>query len=231
MRERRPGVVPHAVGAAAAALAGYRVFVRPRLLTWGATDDEAARRFPGDELIPAAGSSSTMATTLPAPPEEVWPWLVQMGCNRAGWYSWNRLDNGGRPSADRIVPKWQQLEVGQRLDSVPSGRSWFTVALLVPGRTLVLRAQLELPSGRPFEARSGAPPRAFVDSLWGFHLAPVPGGHTRLVVRSRSRSRPRPLTRPLDLLFGEPAHLIMQTRQFRTLRARVGAPQGTEPPP
>ncbi|MDH6574679.1 hypothetical protein P3T29_000294 [Kitasatospora sp. MAP5-34] len=60
-------------------------------------------------------------STLPEPPQEVWPWLVQMGCNRGGWYSWDRLDNGGRPSAGRIVREWQSLEEGQHLDSVPSG--------------------------------------------------------------------------------------------------------------
>lgn len=204
-------------------MAAYGWFVRPRLLGWGATSDELVRAYPGDDLIPGPGISSTMATTLPGPPEEVWPWLQQMGCTRGGWYSWDRLDNGGRPSAQRIVPEWQHLEEGQHLDSLPSGASWFTVAVLVPDRTLVLRAALKLPSGRPFELHGGPLPRAYVDSVWGFHLEPAPGGRTRLVVRSRSRSRPRPLTRPLDLLFGEPAHLIMQTRQFHNLGTRVGA--------
>ncbi|MDH6574678.1 hypothetical protein P3T29_000293 [Kitasatospora sp. MAP5-34] len=87
----------------------------------------------------------------------------------------------------------------------------------------MLRAELELPSGRPFDVHSGPPPRAYVDSVWGFHPEPAPGGKTRLVVRSRSRNRPRPITRLMDLLFGEPAHLIMQTRQFHNLRTRVGA--------
>jgi len=208
---------------AAAALAVYRILVRPRVVTWGSTRDEAMRGYPGDELIPTADGSSTMATTLPAPPEKVWPWLLQMGCNRGGWYSWDRLDNGGQPSADRIVPEWQSLEKGQRLDSIPSGDAWFTVAVLVPDRTLVLRADVRLPSGRPFEVKSGPLPRAYVDSIWGFHLEPAPGGNTRLAVRTRGRSRPRLITRPMDMLLWEPAHLIMQTRQFHNLRERVEA--------
>jgi hypothetical protein len=80
----------------------YARWVLPRLLTWGATHDEATDAYPGDELIPDPAHFSTMATTLPAPPERVWPWLVQMGYDRAGWYSWDKLDHGGKPSADRI---------------------------------------------------------------------------------------------------------------------------------
>ncbi|HEY6689139.1 MAG TPA: hypothetical protein VI094_23345 [Propionibacteriaceae bacterium] len=53
-----------------------------------------------------------MAVTIEAPPERVWPWLVQMGYDRAGWYSWDRLDNGGRPSVDRIYPEWQEVKLG-----------------------------------------------------------------------------------------------------------------------
>ncbi|EKX68459.1 hypothetical protein PV416_04850 [Streptomyces ipomoeae] len=220
MSEHRPRVGRRSLGVAAATLALYRVFLRPRVLTWGATDEEVDRSYPGDDLIPDADGSSTMATTLPAPPEEVWPWLVQMGCNRGGWYSWDRLDNGGRPSAERIVSEWQRLETGQHLDSLPSGDAWFIVAVLEPERTLVLRSLTTLPSGRPFDSLD-APPRAYTDSIWGFHLRPEPGGGTRLVVRARGHSRPRSLTRPMDVLFWEPAHLIMQTRQFHNLRTRV----------
>jgi hypothetical protein len=98
--------------AACAAPVVYALLVRPRLLTWGATRGEATGAYPGDELIPGPAHSSTMASTLPAPPERVWPWLAQMGYDRAGWYSWDRLDHGGQPSADRIVPQWQNLAEG-----------------------------------------------------------------------------------------------------------------------
>ncbi|WP_033823918.1 hypothetical protein [Kitasatospora sp. MBT63] len=204
----------------AVAIAVHGLLLRPHLLTWGATRGEAERAYPGDELVPDANSMSTMASTLPGPPAKVWPWLAQMGHDRAGWYSWDWLDNGGRPSADRLVPWWQHPAVGQRLNSTSGGRSWFTVAELVPERTLVLRADLRLPSGRPFDPAEGPAPRAFVSSIWSFHLEPADAG-TRLVVRTRGRSRPRLLTGPLDLLFWEPAHLVMQTRQFHNLRARV----------
>ena len=88
----------------------YAVWVRPWMLTWGATEEEVAGTYPGDEIIPEPGSGATMATTLPSPPGRVWRWLAQMGGDRGGWYSWDWLDNDAKPSADRIVPEWQSLE-------------------------------------------------------------------------------------------------------------------------
>jgi hypothetical protein len=211
------------VVASAAAL--YALWLRPRVLTWGATADEVARDYPGDELIPDPHDWATMATTLPAPPESVWPWLAQMGGDRGGWYSRDWLDNNGNPSADRIVPEWQDLEVGQQLSRVAAPRQEpgsFTVVTLEPERTLVLRSSYGLSTGRDFDPRSGTAPRLWVDGVWGFHLRPADGG-TRLVARSRNRGGPRVITRPFAFLLGEPMHFAMQTRQFRNLRRRVTA--------
>ena len=115
-----------------------------------------------------------MATTLPAPPEKVWPWLVQMGGDRAGFYSWDRLDHHREPSADRIVPEWQHLQQGQRLNSEPSGQNWMTAEVVEPDRTLVLRSTTALPSGRSFDPRTAPLPRAYLDGIWGFCLRPLP---------------------------------------------------------
>ncbi|MFI0508481.1 hypothetical protein ACH3Y9_04455 [Streptomyces sp. WSLK1-5] len=206
---------------ASATVALYALRFRPRLLTWGATPEEVDRTYPGDELVPDADGMSTMATTLPAPPEAVWPWLVQMGGDRAGWYSWDHLDHFGEPSADCVVPEWQQLKEGQRLPATPDGRSWFTVARLEPNRTLVLRSDLNLASGRSIDPRSRPLPAAYLGGVWSFHLTPSPFGESRLVVRTRGQGRPRWLMGPIDLLFGEPAHFVMQTRQFHNLRTRL----------
>ena len=89
-----------AVAAASAASVLYTRWIRWRLLTWGASQEEITRAWPGDELIPDVNTRDfTMATTLPAPPEQVWPWLVQMGVGRAGWYSWGQA--GQRREAER----------------------------------------------------------------------------------------------------------------------------------
>ncbi|MEU0217782.1 hypothetical protein ABZ281_22900 [Streptomyces sp. NPDC006265] len=220
--QQRPAARLLPFAAASAALALYARWIRPRLLTWGATQDEVTGAYPGDELVPDPDGTSTMATTLPAPPETVWAWLVQMGYDRGGWYSWDWLDHFGEPSADRIVPEWQKLEEGQRLNAVRSSRSWFTVARLERNRTLVLRSDLGVPSGQSFDPQLDPLPRARVGGIWGFHLRPTSDGGTRLVVRTRGTGRPRPFTRPFDLLLGEPAHFIMQTRQFHNLRTRAG---------
>jgi hypothetical protein len=221
MSRHRPRTRLLALAAAGAASALYALWIRPRLRTWGATRDETTGAYPGDELIPDADHWTTMATTLPGPPERVWAWLVQMGVGRGGWYSWDWLDNAGEPSADRIVLQWQHLEKGQRLNSMPGGRNWMTVAVLEPNRTLVLRSVYQLPSFRTLEMGAGPLPWAFSDAIWGFHLRPAPGDRTRLVARIRARGRPRSFTRLFGLV-DEPRHFSMQTRQFHNLRVRVG---------
>ena len=152
-------------------VAGYAAAVRPRLLKWGATSEEVAASYPGDDLIALPTDGATMATTLPAPPATVWPWLVQMGGDRGGWYGWDWLDNAGHSSATTIHPEWQQLQLGQHLARVPRGpANWFTVVVLVPERTLVLRAEYNLLTGQPLPHD---PDRGHVAGIWGFHLRPT----------------------------------------------------------
>jgi hypothetical protein len=197
----------------------YAVVVRPRLLRWGATDEELRARYPGADLIPGGKRGATMAVTIHAPPSQVWSWLIQMGCDRAGWYSWDRLDNAGVASAQKVHHEWQHIAVGDRLASSPSGRAWFEVAAVEPERFLALRAPLDL-RGHPFDP-SGPRPRNYIDSLWAFLLEKLPGERTRLVVSGYAASSPRWLTGLCDFLFWEPAHWIMQTRQFANLARRA----------
>jgi hypothetical protein len=145
--------------------------------------------------------------------------LVQMGCDRAGWYSWDRLDNGGRPSARRIHPEWQSISLGQHIWSTPDHEHWFEVAGLEPERFLALRATFSH-GGRQIE--SAAPRTAhFTDALWAFHLEPLPGERTRLIVTTHSAAAPKTGPAALNLLFWEPAHWIMQVRQFQNLGRRT----------
>lgn len=192
----------------------YAVLLRPRLLRWGATKEEVKRPYPGADLISGGKRGATMAVTIEAPPAQVWPWLVQMGYDRAGYYSWDYLDNLGRPSEARIHPEWQKLAVGDRLTAM--GRNSWTVAALEPEHFLGLRASFDL-SGRPFDP-AGPRPRFYTDSLWGFLLESLPGDRTRLVVSGYWALRPSWL-QPLATFFVlEPTHWIMQMRQFANLK-------------
>ena len=204
------------------ALAAYALVVRPRMLRWGATPEEVDGPYPGADVIPGGARSATMAVTLDAPPAAVWPWLVQMGAGRAGWYSWDRLDDFGARSAEHLHPEWQDVSLGDRLPARPDASQWWEVAALEPERFLGLRMSLDL-RGRPFDPRGAAPSTA-TDSLWGFRLVPLPRDRTRLVVSGYWAMRPGWLRLPMSVLFLEPSHWVMQTRQFANLRRRVERP-------
>lgn len=160
--------------AACALVTAYAVGVRPALLRGSASEEEVAGPYAGADLVPGGTRGATMAVTINTPPSRLWPWLVQMGCDRAGWYSWDRLDNGGATSARRIHPEWQEIAVGDHLASSPSGSTWFEVAALEPARFLALRASFDL-LGRPFDPR-GPRPRFYTDSVWCFLLQELSRG-------------------------------------------------------
>jgi proline iminopeptidase len=203
----------------AVAGAAYAMLVRPRLLRWGATDEEVSRPYPGADLIPDSTRGATNAITINAPPATVWPWLVQMGYGRGGWYSWDHLDNWGDVSADRIHPEWQEIAIGDHVPSMPGEKAWWEVAALEPERFLGLRATVDLRM-RPFDPR-GPRPRFYSDSLWGFQLVGLPDGRTRLVESGYWAVRPRWLRAIVSFVFLEPSHWIMQTRQFANLKRRA----------
>ncbi|MDI3213988.1 hypothetical protein [Arthrobacter sp. AL12] len=213
-----------AVAAAAAVATAYLAVVRPRLLRAGATAAEANGPYPGAGLIPDGTRSGTMAVTIDAPRSRVWAWLAQMGTDRAGWYSWDRLDNFGRASARTIHPEWLDIAVGDHLAGTPDGSQWWEVAALEPERFLGLRMSLDL-RGRPFDP-AGQRPRYFTDSLWGFELKDAAGGRARLVVSGYWSFRPKWLQPILSVLLLEPSHWVMQTRQFTNLKRRT-EPEGT----
>ena len=93
----------------------YVLLIRPWHLTWGATDEEVRRPMPGDEIHASPSFDATRAVTIEAAPEQIWPWLVQMGYRRAGFYSYDRIDNDRIPSADHIISEYQSLKVGDRV--------------------------------------------------------------------------------------------------------------------
>ena len=216
----------------------YGVWVRPRLMRWGASDEEVAGPYPGAELVPEGERSATMAVTIQAPPEQVWPWLVQMGWDRGGWYSWDRLDNAGRPSAQDVHPEWQDLALGDYVQAWSPGGpmdAW-EVAALEPNRFLGLRGLTDL-RGRNLDSRQSRP-SGYFEGLWGFQLKELPGGHTRLVIGGYQAIQPRWIGRFVIYWLYLPVVWIMQARMLTVLKRNIeratGRPQsvplGENPP-
>lgn len=139
-----------------------------------ATAFERHRPLPVDALVPDPLFTSTHAITIEASPEQVWPWIAQMGAGRAGWYSWDRIDNGGTPSAMRVVPELQAVAPGDVMPAVPGATDAFVVSAVEPPRDLVLT----VPDGHGRNAVA-----------WEHTLIPLEGGRTRLLVRGRASAR------------------------------------------
>ncbi len=227
---RRGGTTRKRVSAGlAVAVALYAGWLRPRLWRWGATFPEAYGPYPGADLVPGGERGATMAVTIGAAPDQVWPWLVQMGGDRGGWYSWDRLDNGGRPSATTVHPEWQSLAVGDHVKYwLPSGPvdAW-EVAALEPNRFLGLRGLTDL-RGRMIDPTQPRP-SAYVEGLWGFLLTEVPVGRTRLVISGYQAIRPRLLGRFVFYWVYVPVTWIMQARMLVVLKRNIE--RATSPQP
>lgn len=199
----------------------YGAWVRPRLWRWGATDEEVASPYPGGDLVPGGERAATMAVTIEASQEQVWPWLVQMGGDRGGWYSWDRLDNGGRSSAQEVHPEWQGLALGDHVKYwTRSGPvdAW-EVAALEQNHFLGLRGLSDL-RGRNLDPKQPRP-SAYVEGLWGFLLNELPGGRTRLIIGGYQAIRPRWLGRFVFYWFYVPVTWIMQARMLAVLKRNI----------
>ena len=205
---------------------------------WGVDPVEGSTSLPGDDLVPDADAVDTRGIEISVPPEDVWPWLVQMGFGRAGWYSYDVVDMRGQ-SADRILPEFQTLAEGDVIPTHPAGG--FVVRALDPGRSLVLYIDDEIAAAQADAAATSTaeadpseePPAnlrasgAFMATAmtryaasWAFVLEPIPSG-TRLVERFRARleggSQLAPIAKPA-LGFGV---FLMVRRQLLGIRDRA----------
>jgi hypothetical protein len=209
-------------------LAIYLVVLRPRSHRWGATGAEVGRALPGYDLVPTVKAGYTQAITIDAPPEKVWPWLVQIGYGRAGWYTYDwayKLLGGanfydGQRSADRIIPELQDLKLGDSIRIFEQGP--FEVMELEPNRLLVLLARVDWGTGETFEL-SGALPANYLNNSWVYVLEDGEGKTTRLIVRWRG-DYSAGLGNALALgIPTEAGALIMQPKMLKGIKARAEA--------
>jgi hypothetical protein len=210
--------VRHKIATAVVAGLGAGVVLQRLGRTYGSTWEERRRRLPGDELVQAPHVVTDHATTIDAPPEAVWPWLVQVGWGRGQWYTARWVDkllfphNG--PSAEAIVPELQHLELGDRvLDGPPELHCSFIVEGLEANRHLVLHSTEHLPPGW---AERGAG----IDFTWVFVLDDLGDGRTRFHFRCRARLWPR-WARAVYVLAMVPADFVMARQMMRGLTSRV----------
>lgn len=188
---------------------GYALAVRPWYMTIGSTAQEQAMTLPGDELIANPASKLNMAITIKAPAEEVWPWLVQIGNYRGGWYSYDAVENAlgsadfiDGHSLNRIAPELQNLKVGDRIDitwkDAPLG---LQVVQLEPNRALVMRW-----------ANNGK-----VDGpTWVYALQKIDDQTTRLITRALSADSP-----DLPTLIMEPGEFVMYHKTMVGIKERA----------
>jgi len=182
---------------------------RPWALTWGSTDEEIARLMPGDEVLERPSFNATRAVTIEATPEEIWPWIAQIGYRRAGFYSYDLLDNDGIPSAERILAEYQTLQVG---DLIPLSKTAdVRVTELDPPRLMVLVFEVE---------------GTWSDATWVWGLYPKDASHTRLVTRLRADA-----TGIRSQLFLDLGEIIMMRKCMLGIKRRAETGQTTDVKP
>jgi hypothetical protein len=218
-RQRRITARHRRVTLGTLALVAYDTFVRPWMLNWGSAPGERDQALPGDDIVEPVMSHYTRAVTINAPPEAVWPWLVQIGDHRAGFYSYDWIERFAFPgtvhyierthSATRIHAELQNPQVGDRINTGSVGR--FAI-------------------GQPITILE--PNRALVVGTWAFILQPLPANRTRLLVRERDSGWIRLLAPRrfgllraagslIDYVIAEPLHFAMTRKMMLGLKQRA----------
>ena len=185
--------------------------IRPWHMRWGATRAEVDAPMPGDAVVPRAQVNATRAITIDAAPDQVWPWIAQLGYGRGGFYTYDLLDNAGQPSADHVLADHQDLHVG---DSIPMFHERHGLAIAYRVDSLE-RPHWMLWVHRP---HPGEPP----DSTWSWRLTELPNGRTRLVTRMKQDYRwHTPRLAVFNLWLMEFGDFAMERRMLLGIKARA----------
>jgi len=167
-------------------------FLNDHRRKWGATEEEMQGDYPGDDLVPESKGVYLHAITINASAAEIWSWLVQIGQDRGGFYSYELLENmiGCKiRTADKIIPEYQHLEVGDSIPMHPSMGSPYVVVAIEPERALVLLQRVDVKTGKTFELNDKMPEK-YQNMSWLFFLEERDDGTTRMISRSRNDWNP-----------------------------------------
>jgi hypothetical protein len=195
----------------------YHLGLRNWCMRWGTTPPEVHATLPGDDLFPVYTGQATHAITIHASPQQVWPWLMQIGQDRSGFYSYTIFENmfgADMPKVEHLVPDWKPRAVGETV--------WFATPKRFGGQGKMIPAIVE--PNRAFAMvspndwqRLQAGGRA-QEGMWTFTLEPLGDGQTRLIARVRGGTPPTLTSRLVGRLFWEPAHFVMEQKMLRTIR-------------
>jgi hypothetical protein len=186
-------------------------FVRPWHMHWGASKSEVVAAMPGDEVVPRAQFNATRAITIDAPPEFVWPWIAQVGYGRGGFYTYDLVDNAGKPSANEVIEEFQRLEVG---DLIPMFRDFRGLSIAYKVRSLEVHEWMVWVH-RPHEVEEP-------DSTWTWRLTRLPADRTRLVTRMKQDYRWQTLRLALfNLVLMEMGDFAMERRMLKGIKVRA----------
>ena len=195
----------------------YHLALRGWCLRWGTTPEEVRATLPGDDLFPVYVGEATHAITIQASPQQVWPWLMQIGQDRSGFYSYTFLENLAgcdMPKVERLVPEWKQRTVGETVwFATPkrfSGQGRMIAAVVQPQRSFVMVSANDWD-----RLRAGGQAK---EGFWSFTLEPLENGQSRLIARVRGGTPPTLASRTVGRLFWEPMHFIMEQKMLRTIR-------------
>ena len=210
-------------------VAGFVValLIRPWQLRRGATDAEVRRALPGDDLVPDPKCGYTQAVTIRAPASEVWPWLVQIGYKRAGWYTHDFLHRlvgiagsvgDERGSAKRIIPELQDLTIGDLIEIAPG--MGYTVAGIEKEQALILQSRMDTARWESLSGNDPLPEKYLISS-WVWYLEEIDEKTTRLIVRVRTDCSPGLLSTLTTTVPNELGNWVMQPKTLRVLKQRA----------
>ncbi len=195
----------------------YHAGLRHWCLHWGLSSSEAQMRLPGDELFPVYSSEATHAIIVHARPEKIWSWLMQIGQDRSGFYSYTFLENAigaDMPKVEHLIPEWKPRAVGETV--------WFANPKRFGGQGRMVAAVVRLDRSfvlvMPDDWKSLKAGEKAHEGFWSFNLQPLGENRTRLVARVRGGPATGLMNRAMDRLFWEPAHWVMEQRMLRRIR-------------
>jgi hypothetical protein len=196
-------------------------FLRSKYRTWGSTEEELNRELPGDELVKDVKGWYNHAITINAAPADVWPWVVQLGQNKGGFYSYELLENivGSKiHNANDIVPEFQNTLVGDKVMMTPKAAPYI-VAAIEPGQSFVLRLRVNLQTQETVDNNQPLPDK-YQDPSWLFFLEETAEGATRLISRSRNDWNHSKTNTFIYSIFGVISQ-VMDRKMLKGIKRRV----------